>query len=82
MSLSAVCPEKLSWDRFKVSSEILEKPGIEHMTPGLQGAWLTTTRYKEASIIGVMVPYFDGHVNLIRPRSVTCFHGPMILPFS
>ena len=25
--------------RFKVSSDRMEKPGIKHATPGLQGTW-------------------------------------------
>ena len=34
--------------RFKVSSERLEKPGIELTTPGLEGKWLNHYT-KEAS---------------------------------
>ena len=44
--------------RFKVSSERLEKPGIELTTPGLQGEWLNhyTT---EASVTGCNVGLFQ-----------------------
>ena len=43
---------------FKVSSERLEKPGIELTTPGLEGKWLnhyTTEASNEAGSQGVVL---------------------------
>ena len=39
--------------RFKVSSKRLEKPGMELMTPGLEGKWLNHYTTEASNITGM-----------------------------
>ena len=55
LSLSAVCPGNLSWDLVLVSSDRLEKPGIEPTTPGLEGNQLNHYAMEASALISCSV---------------------------
>ena len=54
LSLSAVCPEIVMEPRFLLSSERLEKPGIEPTTPGSGGKQLNHYARKASDVILVI----------------------------